>query len=283
VYGAGTASTAGAKPSADIKIFEYTRDAVPVAGNWEGGRKASPGLWQPGGHFIIDKSGAGELARIGPFGYASDVPVTGDWNGDGRTEVGVWRPGDLSYYLDFNGDGNWDETKGDRKVGPFGFDVSDIPVTGDWNGDGEDEVGVWHHDLYSREGYYYLDVDGDGTWNPAGKDVKFGPFGEIGDVPMSGDWNGDSRDEVAIWDPADGYFYLDMDWDGKWDASKGDLKLGPYGRSHDTPVRGNWDGGNKDKVGVWDPDSRRFYLDMKGDGQWQGESGPTAIDTFKGL
>jgi hypothetical protein len=153
-------------------------------------------------------------------------------------------------------------------LGPFGFNIDDIPVAGDWNGDGKAEIGVWSHDLYSEDYYYYLDVNGDGKWDTAGKDVKFGPFGKVGDVPVTGDWNGDGRDEVGYWEPGSRYFYLDNDRDGIWDAAKGDLKLGPYGESYDTPVSGNWDGGRKDLVGVWDPYTRLFQFSIGGDGKW---------------
>ena len=267
VYGSSQKITAGSKSQSNIKIFEYQRDVIPLTGDWNGDKKTKTGLWQADGSFMLDKDGDGKLVSVGPFGYPTDVPLAGDWNGDGRTEIGVWRPSDLCFYLDYNGNGIWDEDNNDRKLGPFGFDFADIPVTGDWNGDNEDEVGIWHHDLYDQDCYFYLDVDGDGKWDPAHKDVKFGPFGKVGDVPITGDWNGDSRDEAGIWEPGSRYFYLDHDLDGLWDGAKGDLKLGPYGEGYDTPVKGNWDGGRKDLVGVWDPYTRLFHLNSGEEGK----------------
>jgi len=271
VYASNQKVSTGSKPQSDIKIFEYQKDVIPLSGDWSGDKKSETGLRQPDGSFMVDKNGDGKLVSLGRFGYPTDMPVTGDWNGDGRTEIGVWRPSDLCFYLDYNGNGTWDPENGDRKLGPYGFDFADLPVTGDWNGDGRYEVGIWHHDLYDQDCYFYLDVNGDGKWDPASKDVKFGPFGKAGDVPITGDWNGDSRDEVGIWEQGSRYFYLDTNWDGIWDAAKGDLKLGPYGENYDTPVKGNWDGGHKDLIGVWDPYARLFHLNIGGDGKW-GES-----------
>ena len=268
VYASNQKVSTGSKPQSNIKIFEYQKDVIPLTGDWNGDNKTKTGLWQPDGSFMVDRNGDGKLVSLGRFGYPTDVPLTGDWNGDGRDEIGVWRPSDLCFYLDYNGNGVWDADKGDKKMGPFGWNYDDRPVTGDWNGDNKYEVGIWHHDLYSEDYYYYLDVNGDGKWDTAGKDVKFGPFGKVGDVPVIGDWNSDSRDEVGYWEPGSRYFYLDNDSDGIWDDTKGDLKLGPYGESYDTPIKGNWDGGRKDLVGVWDPYTRLFHLNIGGDGKW---------------
>ena len=255
VYASNQKVSAASKPQSDIKIFEYKKDVIPLTGDWNGDNIAKPGLWQADGYFVFDKNGDGQLVKIGPFGYSADVPLTGDWNGDGKAEIGVWRPSDLCFYLDYNGNSIWDPENGDKKMGPFGWGYDDRPIIGDWNGDGSDEIGVWQpSDLC-----FYLDVKGDGKWDSADKGVKFGPFGKAGDVPVAGDWNGDSRDEVGVWEPGSRHFYLDNDSDGLWDSAKGDLKLGPYGESYDTPVRGNWHGGNKDLVGVWDPYTRLFH------------------------
>jgi len=264
VFSSNQKVSMGSKSQPNIKIFEYKKDVIPLAGDWNGDKKSKPGLWQSDGYFAIDKDGDGRLVELGPFGYSTDVPLAGDWNGDGKDEIGVYRPSDYCFYLDYNGDGAWDGGNGDKKLGPLGFDFKDIPVTGDWNGDGKDEIGVWR----PADQCFYLDASGDGKWDAAEKDIKSGPLGEVGDVPLSGDWNGDGRDEVGFWEPDSRYFYIDNDRDGKWDADKGDLKLGPYGESYDTPVGGKWDGGNKDLVGVWDPYTRLFHLNTGGDGKW---------------
>ena len=56
----------------------------------------------------------------------------------------------------------------------------DIPVTGDWNGDGKDKIGVY------RNGYLFLDTNGNGNWEQATDAMK--AFGIPGDVPVSGKW-----------------------------------------------------------------------------------------------
>lgn len=56
-----------------------------------------------------------------------------------------------------------------------------VPVTGDWNGDGITEIGVF------RNGTWVLDMNGNGAWNGAMID-KTGTFGLATDKPVSGTW-----------------------------------------------------------------------------------------------
>jgi len=283
VYTSNQKVQAGSKSQPNIKVFEYKKDVIPLVGDWNGDKESELGLWQPEGYFTIDKNGDGQPVKIGPFGYSTDVPLAGDWDGDGKDEIGVWRPSDLCFYLDYNGNGAWDAGEGDKKIGPFGRGYDDRPVTGDWNGDGVDEIGVWYRDLSADEGYFYLDLKGTGKLDLVAKDIKFGPFGKVSDVPLAGDWNRDGKDEVGVWEPGSRYFRLDKDGDGLWDDAKGDLNFGPYGESYDTPVRGNWVGNKEDYMGVWDPYTRSFYLNVGGDGKWDDDTGNIKLNPFSGL
>jgi hypothetical protein len=67
----------------------------------------------------------------------------------------------------------------------FGLE-GDVPVMGDWNGDGTGTVGVF------RAGRWFQ-RDGNGP-GPA----RTFRFGVAGDVPVAGDWNGDGRDTVGV-------------------------------------------------------------------------------------
>lgn len=69
-----------------------------------------------------------------------------------------------------------------------------------------------------------------------------------------GDWNGDGKDYVGIFD--DGSWFLDRNGDGVWD---GDDILAELGSGSDQPVCGDWDGDGKIDIGVfgtrWEHDS----------------------------
>ena len=66
--------------------------------------------------------------------------------------------------------------------------------------------------------------------------------------PISGDFNGDGKFEIGFF--KDGYWFIDLNDNGVWDA--GDLwaKLGHHG---DRPVTGDWDGDGKTDIGIYGP------------------------------
>jgi len=141
------------------------------------------------GHWYIDtnQNGAWDqgLDADITWGMIGDVPVMGDWNGSGTKKIGIFRNG--MWYLDYPGTGTWagcgapaDPTK-DACI-PWGT-AGDIPVVGDWNGNGKAKIGVF------RNGMWYLDYPGTGTWAGCGapndptKDVC-APWGVTGDQPV---------------------------------------------------------------------------------------------------
>jgi hypothetical protein len=163
---------------------------IPVVGDWNGDGKTKAGLLRQGFLWILDYNGNGafeqNLDRTYAFGgIAGDIPVVGDWTGTGTTKIGVLRQGFL-WILDANGNGSFDGTgAGQDFAFAFGGLSGDVPVVGDWNGDGRSKVGMF------RQGFLWmLDANGnrqfDGTG--AGQDLVF-PFGGIsGDKPMVGKW-----------------------------------------------------------------------------------------------
>ena len=107
---------------------------------------------------------------------------------------------------------------------------------------------------------WYLDSTGDGEWGPG--DSTFG-FGRIGDVPVTGDWNGDEKTEIGVFRNGRDW-YLDSTGDGEW--GPGDSTFG-FGRIGDVPVTGDWNGDEKTEIGVF-RNGRDWYLDSTGDGEW---------------
>ena len=65
-----------------------------------------------------------------------------------------------------------------------------MPVVGDWNGDGIEEIGIF------RGGTWILDIDGDRELEATDKVFE---LGGAGDKPVAGDWNGDGIDDPAVY------------------------------------------------------------------------------------
>ncbi|MCA9095064.1 MAG: hypothetical protein KDA68_16375 [Planctomycetaceae bacterium] len=194
-----------------------------------------------------------------PFSIATDEARIVVGTPNTNATFGVYRNG--TFYLDANGNRNWDGSSVDAT---FGFaSPTDIPVTGDWDGDGRTDVGVF------RNGVFYLDANGSRTWNgTAGGDVSFN-FGTAGDTPITGDWNLDGKTDVGVW--RKGVFYLDVNGNRHWDnLAGGDAAFG-FGGIDDTPITGDWNGDGRTDVGVYRAGT--FYLDQNGNRTWNGTVG----------
>ncbi len=123
------------------------------------------------------------------LGTDGDTSLMGDWTGAGVATAGVVRGartgingrGNLTWYLrHVEGPGQPDLT--------FDYGVpGDIPVVGDWTGNGVDTVGV-------VRGNQWLLRTRNSTGQP---DISF-TFGQPGDIPVVGDWDGDGRDGIGV-------------------------------------------------------------------------------------
>jgi uncharacterized membrane protein len=172
-------------------------DKVPLVGDWNGDGRSKAGEYRKG-DFYLDYDGKGQLDKVYHFvpNQAGDVPVVGDWNGDGRTKVGIFRGGFL-WILDYNGDGKLDppSATGDRVFGLGGIPM-DLPVVGDWNGDGRSKAGIYRH------GVWLLQSEDSLTSNVKYITQRFGydlmEEGRDCDIPVVGDWNGDRKTKIGM-------------------------------------------------------------------------------------
>jgi SH3 domain-containing protein len=113
--------------------------------------------------------------------------------------------------------------------------AGDIPMVGDWDGNGTSTVGVY------RAGVWYLrnsNTTGSHT-------VASFAYGGGTDIPLVGDWDGNGTDTVGVY--KSGVWYLR-------NANTAGAHTVPsfsYGGGTDIPVVGDWDGDGTDTVGVY--------------------------------
>jgi hypothetical protein len=101
---------------------------------------------------------------------------------------------------------------------------------------------------------WYLDYDNNGL-----SDYRV-VWGDITDIPVAGDWDGDNMDEIGLYRPSTQMWYLDYDNNGlsNYKVKWGDLS--------DIPVAGDWDGDNMDEIGLYRPSTQMWYLDYDNNG-----------------
>ncbi len=68
-----------------------------------------------------------------------------------------------------------------------------IPISGDFNGDGKTEIGVF------KDGQWFIDLNDNGIWDAGDLWAK---LGHKGDRPVTGDWDGDGKTDIGVYGPA---------------------------------------------------------------------------------
>jgi hypothetical protein len=126
--------------------------------------------------------GNGRVEQIGAPLPAVDTP-------------GVWRPSAKTFYL-----------RNENTTGPADISVyvpyaqsGDLPVVGDWNGEGVDTVGLYR----PSTGVFFLQ---DTNATQASPDYTL-VLGTTGDIPIAGDWSGSGKTGVGIFRPSNGLIY----------------------------------------------------------------------------
>jgi len=170
-------------------------------------------------------------------------------------QIGVFKDG--QWYVDTSSNGAWDSALDNA----YNFGAAgNIPVSGDWNGNGSSKLGVFNN------GTWTVDMDGTGILGTGNATYNFG-VGIAGAVPVTGDWTGNGTTKIAVYD--NGTWYVDLNGNGAWDGTPTD-SLYTFGVGLDgaIPVTGDWSGTGNKKIGVYH--NGTWYLDLNGNGAWDG-------------
>ncbi|HZS08469.1 MAG TPA: SBBP repeat-containing protein [Blastocatellia bacterium] len=231
------ATTFGGTGTISQSVALDPKGNVYLAGSTNGNLPTTPGAFQT---TFNGSATDGFVAKIG-----STFPDT----------IGVFRPSTRQFLLrNSNTTGNADLTSN------FGLS-GDLPVTGDWDGDGHDDVGVFQ--------------PGSGLFRllrrpalPCGLPqcqalITNVFFGQAGDLPVAGDWDGDGIDTVGVF--RNGTFLLTNSPNNQNSSPPVDITV-VLGQAGDIPIVGDWNGDGIDTVGVFRPAAATFFLSNSFDG-----------------
>jgi len=124
------------------------------------------------------------------------------------------------------------------------------------------------------QGLFALDENGNNAFDLPG-DRLVQPFGQPGDIPVAGDWDGTGVIRIGVYRPANGHWYLDLNNNGHWDGAAPNLDLdiqfgapsatcvpttsAGLAACQDIPIVGDWNGSGISKLGIFR--NGQFFLD----------------------
>jgi len=163
------------------------------------------------------------VASIINWGLATDIPLimTTYSNGLSVDRPVVFRPAT----------GEWWLTGFNTKVA-FG-QSGDIPMTGDFDGDGTDDLCVFR----PSNGTWYI-------WSLVTGQFRITKFGTAGDKPVPGDYDGDGQQDIGVYRPSTGVWYV-------IESTTGTVRIEQWGISTDIPQTGDFDGDSRDDMAVY--------------------------------
>lgn len=205
----------------------------------------SVGLVDPAtGQWFLRDGTTGETTSF-YYGVPGDIPFMGDWNGDGIATPGLYRQSTGFVYLRNS------NTTGAANLSFHFGNPGDIPLIGDFNGNGSDTVSVYR----PSTGQVFIMNSLPAQGGSPVADITY-HFGNPGDKPFAGDFNGDGVDTVGLHRESTGLVYF--------------RNTHTHGNAHDQfyfgdpgdhIVAGKWlPGATADTVGIFRPSVAWFYL-----------------------
>jgi Divergent InlB B-repeat domain/Fibronectin type III domain len=144
---------------------------------------------------------------------------------------------------------------------------SNTAVTATFVNNQADKVGIYR----PSTGEWFLDQNGNGTWDGCSADKCVEYFTTDGALPVVGKpvvgkWNGSETTRLGLFFPATAQWRLDINSDEILGDCGVDPCLGPFGEATDIPVAGKWSSAGYDRIGVFRPSNERWYMDVNGNG-----------------
>ncbi|MER5604289.1 FG-GAP-like repeat-containing protein [Streptomyces sp. NPDC002265] len=194
-----------------------------TSGDYNGDGKDDIGVFYDGGSsstgnissvYTFTSNGTGFNApkkvwtTTGGFTWGSSKVTSGDYNGDGKDDIGVFynggssSTGNISSVYTFTSSGDsMTVRKAWTTTGGFTWGSSKV-TSGDFNGDGKDDVGVLYNGGTSADGKAISSLytfTSDGTDMTAAKVwTSTGSFSWSASKLTSGDYSGDGKDDIGI-------------------------------------------------------------------------------------
>ncbi|MGI9667152.1 MAG: LCP family protein [Acidimicrobiia bacterium] len=179
------------------------------------------------------------------YGNPGDYPFMGDWDCNGTDTPGLYRQSDGYVYLRNS------NTQGPADIRFFFGDPGDVPLAGDFNGDGCDTLSLYRP---PEARIYVINKLGQNDGGLGEAEYSY-IFGNPGDKPFTGDFNGNGTTTVGLHRESTGYMYF------RNTNTQGIAHYEFYfGNPGDRLIAGDWTGANEDFPAVYRPSNRTVYM-----------------------
>jgi hypothetical protein len=159
---------------------------------------------------------------------------------DHKAELGFYRPSAGTWYIN-------DSSTNYTTYVSYQWGLSaDIPVPGDYDGDGLTDIAVYR--------------PATGSWYVLQSSSQYSTYvarqwGLSGDIPVPADYDGDGKTDIAVYRPATGYWYVLPS-----STNSTTVLTRQWGTSTDIPVPGDYDGDGRADIAVYRPATGYWYV-----------------------
>lgn len=238
---------------------------LPALFDFDGDGRSDLSVFRSG-TWYINRSSNSQLLGV-QWGATGDRVAPDDYDGDGKTDIAVWRAGaptQAVFYI-------IQSSNGAARTEIFGQTGDQPNVTGDWDGDGKADVAVYRNGASAgQQSFFYYR----GSNNNPNGNITYVPFGVNGDKPVRGDFDGDRKQDAAVFRTSDNSWHI-------LQSSNNQYRVIPsFGSSADKPVAADYDGDGKTDLAVFRPANAFWYILRSSDNAVRYQPFGTASDAL---